>query len=204
MTNQTPSQPDPTPPHQSMPETSVGKVLQRGGEELLIEKVSDRFTVQAADQSAIVDLVKPLPAEVGTEQSPQQLTEIVVEPGQRDQVMQQVRESDQVDYASHVYQFKDDPTSRVYMTDQITVQFAPQVSPEAIAQIASDIGLQQVKPVVGIPNTFVFQVTAAAQENPVKVTNHLMQRSEVLVAEPNIVVKSQSLYLTSLQNKPGI
>ncbi|MBM0743808.1 S8 family serine peptidase [Phormidium sp. CLA17] len=194
MTNQTPSQSDSAPPNQSMPEASMGRVLQRGGEELLIEKVSDRFTVKASDHSVMVDLVKPLPAEVSTEQGPQQLTEIVVEPGQRDQVMQQVRESDQVDYASHVYQFQDDPMSRVYMTDQITVQFAPQISPEAIAQIATEVGLQQVKPVVGIPNTFVFQVTAAAQENPVKVTNRLMQRSEVLVAEPNIVVESQSLY----------
>ncbi|MEX0270028.1 S8 family serine peptidase [Leptolyngbyaceae cyanobacterium UHCC 1019] len=192
MTNPTPLQPDAS--SQSMPEASVGQVLQRGGEELLIEKVSDRFTVKAADQAVMMDFFKPLPAEVSTEESPQQLTEIVVEPGQRDRVMQQVRQSDQVDYASHIYQFKDDPTSRVYMTDQVTVQFAPQVNPEAIAQIASDMGLAQVKPVIGIPNTFVFQVTAAAQENPVKVTNRLMQRSEILVAEPNIVVKLQALY----------
>jgi subtilisin family serine protease len=177
-----------------MPEVSVGKVLQRGGEELLLEKVGDRFTVKAANQSAMVNLVEALPAELSTEEAPQQLTEIVVEPGQRDQVMQQVRESEQVDYASHVYQFQDDPTSRVYITDQVTVQFVPQVSPEAIAEITAEVGLESIKPVVGIPNTFVFRVTAAAQENPVKVTNRLMQRSEILVAEPNVVVKAQSLY----------
>ena len=40
MTSQTPFQPESTPnqlPNQSMPETSVGKVLQRGGEELTLK-----------------------------------------------------------------------------------------------------------------------------------------------------------------------
>ncbi|NJP08430.1 MAG: peptidase S8, partial [Leptolyngbyaceae cyanobacterium RU_5_1] len=178
----------------NMPESSVGRVLQRGGEELLLEKVSDRFTVQASDQAALSQLIQPLPAEVGSKRTPGQLTEIVVEPAQRDQVMQQVRASDQVDYASHVYQIKDDPSSRIYMTDQVTIQFAPQVSTEAIAQIAAEFGLQQVKPVVGIANTFVFQTTPNATENPVKITNRLIQRPDVIVAEPNIVVPTQSLY----------
>lgn len=177
-----------------MPESSIDRVLQRGGEELLLEKVTDRFTVSSADTAAIADLVQHLPTEIQSQQAPAQLTEIVVDPNQRDTVMQQFRAADAVNYASHVYQLQNSPSSLVYLTDQITVQFAPQVSAETIAQLTSAMGLQQTKPVEGIPNTYVFETTAAARENPVKITNRLMQRSEVLTAEPNVVIKTQPHY----------
>ncbi len=195
MTSQTPSNPTPGIPSTNMPESSVGKVLQRGGEELLLEKVSDRFTVQTSDSQALAALIQPLPADVGTAATPGQLTEIVVSnPAQQDQVMQQVRASGNVDYASHIYQLKDDPASRVYLTNQITVQFAPQVSPAAIAQIANQFGLVQVKPIPGIANAFVFQTSANATENPVKISNRLIQRPDVQIAEPNVAVRTQFHY----------
>ena len=195
MTNRTPANPPPsTPSGAGMPEASVGRVLQRGGEELLLEKVSDRFTVSAADQQAIARLVQPLPAEISPDRRPGQLTEIVVNPAQRDAVMQQLRQADAVDYASHIYQIQNNPGSRVYLTNQITIQFAANVSPSAIAQITTPLGLQQIKPVAGIPNTFVFVTTPSAAENPLKIANRLMQRSEVLTAEPNVAVKTQSHY----------
>lgn len=179
---------------QAMPESSVGRVLQRGGEELLLEKVSDRFTVKAADANAVTSLIEPLPAEVSSAPVPGQLTEIVVSPDQRDQVMQEVRQANEVDFASHVYQIQDDPASRVYLTDELTVQFAPQVDEAAIAQIAAEHGIEQVKPIPGIPNAFVFRTTASASENPLKISNRLIQRPDVQIAEPNIAVPTQSLY----------
>ncbi len=177
-----------------MPESSFSQVLQRGGEELLLEKVNDRFTVNAVNKDAIAGLIEPLPADVSSERAPAKLTEIRVDPAQRDAVMQQMRDADVVNYASHVYQLKDDPGSRLYLTNQITIQFAASVTAEAIAQITTAIGLQQVRPIVGVPNTFLFETSANAQENPLKIANRLMQRSEVLTAEPNIVVRTQALY----------
>ncbi len=179
---------------QSMLESSVGRVLQRGGEELLLEKVDDRFTVKATDPAAVTTLIEPLPAEVNPELLPGQLTEIVVPPTDRDQVMQEMRQADAIEFASHVYQLRTDPASRVYLTDQLTVQFAPQVSTAVIAQLASDHGIEQVKPIDGIPNAFVFRVTPSATENPVKISNRLIQHPDVQVAEPNIIVPTQSLY----------
>lgn len=195
MTNQTPANPTPGPPAGTgMPEASVGKVLQRGGEELLLEKVTDRFTVSAADAEAIAQLVQPLPAQISPERRPGQLTEIVVNPAQRDAVMQQLRQADAVDYASHIYQIQNNPGSRVYLTNQITIQFAAGVKPATIAQITAPLGLQQIKPVAAIPNTFVFATTPTATENPLKIANRLMQRSDVLTAEPNVAVQTQSHY----------
>ncbi|MGI0486071.1 S8 family serine peptidase [Pantanalinema rosaneae CENA516] len=195
MTGQAPLNPTPEPaPGTTMPESSVGRVLQRGGEELLLQKVEDRFVVSTTDSDALANLVQQLPAELQPTSGLEQLTEIVVDPAQRDQVMQQVRQSEQIDYATHVYQLQNSPDSRIYLTNQITIQFAPTVPPSAIGQIALEFGLQQVKPIEGLANAFVFQSTAAATENPVKIANRLIQRSEVMVAEPNIVIPTQSYY----------
>src|SRR5579883_761066 len=143
MTDQSPTNPaQPGTPGAAMPESSISKVLQRGGEELLLEKVDDRFTINATDKGAIANLVGPLQAAVSAERGPAHLTEIVVDPAQRDAVMQQVRDHDTVNYASHIYQLKDSPGSLVYLTNQITVQFVPSVTPEAIAQITAAVGLQ--------------------------------------------------------------
>jgi subtilisin family serine protease len=195
MTDPTPATPaQASSPGSTMPESSIGKVLQRGGEELLLEKVPDRFTVRSSDKADLTNLVHPLPAEVSPTPVPAQLTEIEVDPAHRDEVMQELRQANSVNFASHVYQLQDNPSSLVYLTSQITVQFAPQIAAEAIAQIIAPVGLRPVKSVVGIPNTFVFETTPAATENPVKIANRLMQRSEVLTAEPNVVVQTQSHY----------
>lgn len=178
----------------SIPEDCRGSVLQRGGEELLLEKVDDLFTVNATSKEQAWGLVNKVPVELNPGAAPPQLTEFKVDPAQKDEVMQQVRAADEVNYASHVYQIKDNPASRVYFTNQITIQFAPEVGAETIAAIAQEFGLEQVKPIVGIPNTFVFQLTAQSTENPVKITNRLISRSQVLTAEPNVIVRQQLLY----------
>ncbi|HEY9858544.1 MAG TPA: S8 family serine peptidase [Candidatus Obscuribacterales bacterium] len=181
-------------PGSGVPESSTGIILQRGGEELLLEKVSDRFTVHPSSQAAVENLAEQIPAELHRSVPPAQSAEFIVDPARRDQVMQAVRSSSGVDFASHVYRVKDNPGTLIYLTNKITIQFAPQVDQATKAAIATELGLQEVKPVVGVPNTFVFQVTAQATANPVKIANQLTRRSEVLMAEPNIVVRTQPLY----------
>lgn len=183
--NQTPS---------NMPESSISRVLQRGGEELLLEKVPDRFTVHTSNQQALDHLVEATPAQITAHRAPPQLTELQVNPAQRDEVMEQLRASSEVDYASHVYRLQNSPGALVYLTDEITVQFADSTTPEAIAQIAAGHGLRQIKPVLGIDRAFVFKLTEAATENPLKICNRLMQRLDVLLAEPNIALQTQKLY----------
>ncbi|MBW4420208.1 MAG: S8 family serine peptidase [Myxacorys californica WJT36-NPBG1] len=171
-----------------------GSILQRGGEELLLEKVDDRFAVNATSKEAAWDLANHFPAERKVGMAPPKLTEFMVDPAQSDQVMQEIRALDQVNYASHIYQFKDNPGSQVYLTNQITIQFAPQVNADTIAAISQEFGLEQVKPISSIPNTFVFQLTASATENPVKIANRLITRQGILTVEPNIIVRQQSHY----------
>ena len=175
-----------------VPEESVGSILQRGGEELALEKVSDRFTVRPTSQAA--DVTQSVPAEPTLEIPKADLQEFIVDPSGRDKAMQAARASEDVAFASHVYQLKENPQTLVYLTDQVTIQFAPSVEEETRNAIASEHGLQLLKPVNGIPNTFVFHLTPQATENPVKIANRLMGRKEVLTAEPNIVVRQEQHY----------
>jgi subtilisin family serine protease len=194
MTSLPDSAPENSPQTTGVPEKSVGVLLQRGGEELALEKVSDRFTVRPTSPTAALMLAETLPVEQQREIPRAQLQEFTVAPEQRDETMQAARNSDAVAFASHVYQLKDNPETYVYLTDKLTVQFNPEVDEATINAIASEIGLRSVKPVVGIPNTFVFQLTANATENPVKIANRLMGRKEVLTAEPEIVVPQEPHY----------
>lgn len=181
-------------PTGGMPESSRGIILQRGGEELAIEKVGDRFTVRPTSEEGVAGLAQQLAAQPEKTVAPAGLTEFVINPAQLDQAMQQARDSGQISFASHVYELRNAPGSRVYLTDEITIQFAPQVSQETIVAITSELGLDQIRPLAGIPNTFIFRLTLRARENPIKMTNQLMQRPEVLTAEPNVVVRAQSQY----------
>ncbi len=189
--------PNSVPPNSStagVPPESIGKILQRGGEELMLEKVSDRFTVRPTSQGVVENLANQIPAELHRSISTAQSAEFIVDPAQRDQVMQQVRQTTGVDFASHVYRVKDDPGTLVYLTDQLTVQFASEVTRSQVDAIAAEMNLRCLQPVAGVPNTFVFGVTAQSPGNPVKLANLLMQRSQVLTAEPNIVMRTQPYY----------
>jgi subtilisin family serine protease/subtilisin-like proprotein convertase family protein len=194
-TNQpAPHSPQTQPGNPVMAAENRGKVLQRGGEELLLEKVDDRFVVNAVDQAAAKELAKHLPAQVKSGVAPPKMTEFMASPGQINQAMQTARQDDSVNYASHVYQFKNQPGSRVYLTNQLTVQFVPQLNSDAIHAIAVQTGLAQIKAIAGVPNAFVFQLTPTATENPLKIANALMQRLDVMTAEPNVIIKAQSHY----------
>lgn len=180
--------------HNGVLENKVGEILQRGGQELAIEKVDNRFTLRAKQEAELEQLTDSLPAERQRQIKSAQLEEFVVAPQQRDEAMQAARNSDQVAYASHVYQLQGNPETLVYLTDQLTIQFTPQTSPEAIAKLAAQFGLQGVKPLEGIPNTFVFRLTSQAQENPIKIANRLVGSKEIILAEPEIVVPQELHY----------
>jgi subtilisin family serine protease len=104
------------------------------------------------------------------------------------------RQTASVLFASHVYRLADSPQTWVYLTDQLTVQFAPDLAAPAVEAILGGLGLAIEKSLVGIPNTFVVKVTRLATENPIKLANRLMASTAVLAAEPNLAIEMESLY----------
>ncbi|NEO31051.1 MAG: S8 family serine peptidase [Symploca sp. SIO3C6] len=177
-----------------VPEKNLGVLLQRGGEELVLLKASDRFTVKPSNKAAIEELASSIRVQHHGPIARTQLQEFAVEPQHRDEAMRAARNHHDVAYASHVYYLQGNPETLIYLTDQLTIQFIPEVEEDAIRAMAAALGLQLLKSLDGIPNTFIFQLTSQARENPVKIANRLMVRPEVLTAEPEIVVPQEAHY----------
>jgi subtilisin family serine protease/subtilisin-like proprotein convertase family protein len=93
-----------------------------------------------------------------------------------------------------VYHLTASPHTWIYLTAEITVQFTPATPEERIGEILQAQGLAILQPLQGIPAAFVTEVTATAQENPIKLANRLMADPAVMVAEPNLVVATDNLY----------
>lgn len=175
----------------------MGLILQRGGEELRLSKSGDRFTTQLTSTEAVAAVVSALGNLPYRPVARGQLLEWTVPSHRLEVAIAQARALPQVSFVSHVYHLQASPQTFVYLTNQLTLQFAPQASSQVIHDLTRSLGLALLNPIEAIPKTFVFQVTATAQDNPIKLANRLVQRSDVLTAEPNIVVETESLYQPS-------
>ncbi len=172
-----------------------GLVLQRGGEELMLEKVPDRFTVQGTPD-IVTRLMQSTTIQATQGVVPAQLAEFTTNPAALEQIMAQVRALPGVSFVSHVYQLQNAPGSLVYVTNELTVQFTPEGAQHTEA-IANALGLSLREPLVGIPNTFIFEVLPLATANPLKLANQLMRQPYVLSAEPNVAIRQQPHYRPS-------
>ncbi len=178
-----------------MPTSSLGLVLQRGGDEILLEKVSDRFIVRPKPDRPLdlaslpgVTAVNPLGPGMA-------LTElVVVNPEALDRAMEAARETQACDYVSHVYQYAGQSATRVYLGDEITIVFHPDLLATAVDAIAQGLGLIWVKPITGIANAYVYRLSDRTPLNPLKIANLLIANPAVLSAEPNAIIRSQALY----------
>ncbi len=181
-------------PKSDVANSSQALTLQRGGEELMLEKTLYRFTIRPSANFSREQLSQ-IPGCVWRRSIAQAKLELyTVSPEQLDAVMSQLRSNQNVDFVSHVYTLENNPGTFVYLSDEITIQFATWVDNTKINTIASTFNLVQNQPVVGIPNTFVFLVSKQATQNPVKITNQLQTLPEVLAAEPNILIQQEPHY----------
>jgi len=174
-----------------------GTYLWRGGQQIDIRLIPDHFTARLKPRSAPEALAQQTLSTHSQTLRRQKLEEFSVDESALDDTMEQFRRSPDVEFASHVYGFEGDPSSRFYLTDQITVQFKPDVNDREIEELTGKRGLVFVKHVPGLPRTCVFRVTSQAKENPIKIANRLAESDKVLVSEPNIVVKARSQYVPS-------
>lgn len=174
---------------------SDATTLQRGGKQISLERVTDRFSARLRPGVSAEALVLGKPAAPLRKAKRQRLQEFAVEPAERDEVMENVRESGLVDFASHVYNIEGEPESRLLLTDQLTVKFNKGTGAETLERVAAKFGLALLRPVKGEADAYVFQVTGQATENPIKIANHLAGMDEVARAEPNVAIPVKSTYL---------
>lgn len=177
-----------------VPEESIGFILQRGGEELALEKTVDRFTLRPAGDTCDCDWEKIIPAQRLGRVPRVMLEEFKTKPEELEAAMEAARRSPEVAFVSHVYRVKNNPELLVYLTNEVTVQFSEEVGSKVQEALAYEFRLRLVREVPGIANTYIFQLSEQARENPVKIANRLTCRPEVLIAEPNIVIQTSPYY----------
>jgi subtilisin-like proprotein convertase family protein len=176
-------------------EKDLGTYLWRGGDRINIRKVPDRFSVRLKRGTSPSEVATSYHAAHRGSLTRQNLEEFAVDSSECDATMNRIRQGDEVDFASHVYALESDPTSRLYLSDEITVQFKTEVSDDEIEHLTVELGLDLVKEVPGAPRTYVFRVGPQAKMNPIKIANLLKEKEQVLESEPNIVIRARSLHV---------
>ncbi len=180
-------------------ERRIGTLLQRGGEELSLIKIDDRFTVRPIAATDPTPWLARIPAQhrgivpigsLGTIP----LHEFSTSSRELNKAMAAARKLPEIAFVSHVYQIEADPTTYVYLANEITIQFAAEIDEMMQNAITSAVGLERFKSLEGIPNTYIYQVGDRATENPIKIANRLISHPRVLTAEPNIVVTTALTY----------
>ncbi len=172
----------------------LGRYLWRAGERIAVVQLPDRFTVRLKRGIAKEKVATDYHAAHRRRLRRQNLDEYSVDAEERDAVMERVRSGSDVEFASHVYAPADEPQAKLYLTDQVTVQFKPEVSDDEIEKITTELGLSLVKEIRGVPRAYVFRVGPQAAENPIKIANRLAEYDKVLVSEPNVAIASRSHY----------
>ncbi len=175
----------------------LGLYLQRAGERIAIVELPDRFTVRLKRGVSKEKVAADYHATHRRGLRRQNLEEYAIDAEERDAVMDRVRRGRDVEFASHVYAPADEPQAKLYLTDQITVQFKPEISDDEIEKITTDLGLILVKEILGVTRAFVFRVGPQATENPIKIANRIAGNTKVLMSEPNVAVASRSHYTPS-------
>ncbi|MCJ8282608.1 MAG: peptidase S8, partial [Rivularia sp. ALOHA_DT_140] len=177
-----------------VPNSSLGMIIQRGGEELILEKISDRFTVRSHSNISVKELAQNFLGSWRNTIPTSRLELFRVAPSRLEMAMSQARSSVNVDFASHVYQIKGSPGNKIYLGNQITIEFASWVDSARINAIAAKFGLILNKAIEGLPNTFAFYVGKQATQNPIKIANRLQGLPEIVASEPNIIIHQESYY----------
>lgn len=171
-----------------------GMILRRGGEHISLQKWDDRLTVRFTPETADPQrLLRQIGAEMVRSIPSAHLFELRVDAKRLEQAMRILRRSAEVEFVSHVYQMAGNSEAPIYLSNQITLQFQPEITAYQIEAIAADMGLQVVKLVAGIPKAFVFQLTKQSSANPLKLANRLLHIPDVLLAEPNIITLLQDI-----------
>ncbi|CCH66912.1 Calcium-dependent protease precursor [Richelia intracellularis HH01] len=170
----------------------MGIILQRGGEEFCLEKLGNYFTLRFRVPLSSQDLSN-LTWGIWQCHIPQvRLDLFQVLPENLEKSMSLARLNKNVAFASHVYQFPNSPGTSIYLSDEITVQFASGVNETQINSLVAKLNLCDAQHVNFLPNTFSFRVSQQAPINPIKITNSIIIFPEVLVAEPNIIIRQET------------
>lgn len=108
--------------------------------------------------------------------------------------MDEMRAAPSSDVITHMYTLDDTPGSAVIPTDTMTVQFTPDVGPDARADILAEHGLEVVEDLDFLSHGYTVRLTDASTENPLKIAAKLQARDDIEAAEPDLSFKISLKY----------
>ncbi len=169
--------------------------LFRGGEKILLEKEPEVFTTLVSDSRSLQELTRLEPVEE-VKHVFANLYKVKIEEGALDEVMRGMRTNERMPaICHHAYHPQGDPATTYYLTDLLMVAFKQGTSTGTIESILQQHGLRFVKSFEEqVTVTMLLQVTKTAGKNPIKVSEDLQSRPEILYAEPNLVNRFQNFY----------
>ena len=168
----------------------------RGGEEVTLYKSADRIAVMLRNTKAIDHLPTGLMQKAGV---PRSVRYIGTFPGnrygiywcpsgERENVMKRLRaQKGQVRYVSHVYHRSGDgscPNDEIGLDDKVFVEFIDKPDDKTIREVQKRFGLRAIWRLPQKPEGVVFQLTAAAERNPITISKNLCKIEYCKKAEP--------------------
>ena len=166
------------------PASKYGRVMMRGTELFEVESERSFFTAlleNDKDEGKIGSLISPK----SSKKMGQRLLKIEVDQADRDAAMAKLRSKDGKVVCHHAYRVPGKEGTRYYITDLLIVRVLPRT--DDLISLLSIHGLELHKECKGTDDTFVVRVTDKAGKNPLKVAHDLLQRPEVVYAEPNFL-----------------
>ncbi|MFQ6120755.1 MAG: S8 family serine peptidase, partial [Methanosarcinales archaeon] len=176
-----------------MANESLGNYFWRGGKKIELQKTEDSFTTIIGKNSDL-DRVKEIPGVSSVKKLYGNITELKIDPKERDNLMDKIRSDEVGLICHHEYVSKESPTTKFTLTDEIIVKFKPEVSSSEILKIVEDIGVMIKKQYSDEPNSYLLKVTSKANANPIKVANKLVESNKVEYAEANLINVFQPYY----------
>jgi subtilisin family serine protease len=200
---------DPSNPKQNPARSSAIIDLHRGGEVLPLVKHEDRFSLrlnETADEAmTIAAIVENSTAAnlatycgdvaIGSDQALKLLEFAATQ--DLDQAMAAARGLPGVAFVSHVYMIAESAGSLVYLADELSILFQPDLDPDRRQALAAAFAIEFVTPIVGLPDAFVYRLTSEAKANPIKLANAIATLPEVVNVEANVVIRSTPNYRPS-------
>ncbi len=182
--------------------------IQRGGEDFEIVEATAAFAVKRKQSNSSVPLTAA--AQVPNRFPSLRLDEdrsfrgvelYYIDPSARDDVMEELRtHSPDVAWCSHVFHTPVDPESMFFPMDSIYVELQPSSSEAEVNRLLDQYGLELIPDPDGNPNCCVLRLTSESTENPLKIANALLKSHAVVLAEPDLVVKSNLAIYRPIDN----
>jgi len=125
-----------------------------------------------------------------------------------DSCMNAIRTKDPSVAASHVYSAVSDKRVVYYLTKKVILALKPEINEseakKIVEQLSERHNLKLVNAYKTLPNTFLFELTAASKENPIKIANAIENEDpeHVDYAEPSLIRNNSSASHTAIHAKP--